>query len=45
MTLESQEDTNIYNIRKIVTIKLFSLTNVRVSTDFRERNFFDDFKE
>ena len=47
MTLESQEDTNIYGpVRKIVTGQTFAeiSTSVRVSTDFRERNFFDDWQ-
>ena len=47
MTLESQEDTNIYGpVRKIVTGQTFAeiTTSVRVSADFKERNFFDDWQ-
>ena len=47
MTLETQEDTNIYGpVRKIVSGQTFAelSTSVRVSSDFRERNFFDDWQ-
>ena len=44
MTLETMEDTNIYGpTRKIVSGQTFAemSTSVRVSNDFKERNFFD----
>ena len=47
MTLESVEDTNIYGpTRKVVTGQTFAeiSTSVRVSADFKERNFFDDWQ-
>tara|TARA_R100001443_G_scaffold21828_1_gene34072 strand:- start:41 stop:760 length:720 start_codon:yes stop_codon:yes gene_type:complete len=47
MTLETIEDTNIYGpTRKIVSGQTFAemSTSVRVSNDFRERNFFDNWQ-
>ncbi len=47
MTLETTEDTNIYGpTRKVVVGQTFAelTTQVRVSNDFKERNFFDDWQ-
>ena len=47
MTLETMEDTNIYGpTRKIVSGQTFAemSTSVRVSNDFKERNFFDSWQ-
>lgn len=47
MTLETQEDTNIYGpTRKIVTGQTFAeiTTNIRLSSDFKERNFIDSWQ-
>ena len=47
MTLETQEDTNIYGPpRKIVVGQTFAelTTSIRVSQDFKERNFIDNWQ-
>ena len=47
MTLETQEDTNIYGpTRKIVTGQSFAdiTTTIRLSNDYKERNFIDSWQ-
>ncbi len=47
MTLETQEDTNIYGpTRSIVTGQTFAeiTTTIRLSSDFKERNFIDSWQ-